>query len=96
MKSDKFTQGPWAAVRLPDGGWSIDSETCDGIAELDCRVEWRPKRSESGNWAQVRLEWDARLIAAAPEMFAVLDRLINMDPVKLSEMESVVRKVRGL
>lgn len=71
----RHTEGPWRAVRLPDGTWSIDSERVDGIAELDNRVDWRPRRGESGEAMRRRVEADARLIAAAPEMLRVLKEI---------------------
>lgn len=77
MSRARHTEGPWTAHKLPCGTWSIDSERCDGIAEVDNRVEWRPMRSESGEAMRARVEHDARLIAAAPELLAALEALVG-------------------
>jgi hypothetical protein len=82
------TAGPWHPVTLgasPDHAWAIDSELVE-IARLS---EWPDRKAEA--------EANARLIAAAPEMLAVLQSLTHpmASEEDLQNALAVIAKAKG-
>lgn len=78
MSERAHTKGPWRVAKTTFGQTVIDAES---IGEIVCRIEeWSPEQDEA----------DARLIAAAPDMFEALKALLvvmdsGAQPRKLDE-----------
>lgn len=88
MTTHTHTKGPWYAVQLgasPDHAWAIDSE----LVEIARLAEWPEHQAES--------EANARLIAAAPEMLAALERLTHpmASDEDLQHALAVISKAKG-
>jgi hypothetical protein len=75
MKTDTHTGGPWYPVTLgasPDHSWAIDSE----LHEVARLPEWPDNQAEA--------EANARLIAAAPDLLAALEKiLVGLSPASV-------------
>jgi hypothetical protein len=97
MQETKHTPGPWVAVQMnhrwhgskplfPDGLWHIvptDDYERVPIATVDRADDHDEQtRAEAG--------YDARLIAAAPEMFALLVKFADF-----SEVRALLDRIRG-
>lgn len=93
MSEPKFTSGPWDTHKWKtDYGWRVIHPA--GDAEL-------------GNWMiaeRIRREKDARLIAAAPELYTALAALLGWhetDPTSLGALtaanhaRNILAKARG-
>jgi len=80
----KFTPGPWAYVRNPENTrWIIDSEPAHAIA---CTAGFEPDN-----------EANARLIAAAPELYEECKAMLEIIDDQLGgDFPETVREVRAL
>lgn len=93
MSEVKFTKGPWATSYREDKGGMFNQDVYDSAGESVCTCSWyavdngiaevngKTYRSTTTN-----REHNADLIAAAPEMYAMLE-------VCLSEMHSLIDEV---
>lgn len=83
MSEAKFTKGDWKVNSLVNGRGFDISFNDDG----ECIAEI------------IHIESDAHLIAAAPEMYAMLDMLVDNDGINDCsidrEVESLLAKARG-
>ena len=94
--NEKFTPGPWFVDHGVPGKPRVASES-DVLKKMICACE---------HGAKSRQDYDAALIAAAPEMYDVIDRLVpwlEHDPNADSdeylafakEMRRILKKARG-
>jgi len=70
--SAAFTPGPWHAL---DIGEIVPSDG-DGYPLDDTRICFMATPGEAGEVGQQRIDANARLIAAAPELYEALERLV--------------------
>lgn len=91
--TDKHTPGPWVGivdgVFVTDNPWSIDhcddhDHTCAAIGDANGNVvalvvsdDDRPGKDR---WDDTELDANGHLIAAAPEMLAALDKILETVP----------------
>lgn len=105
MSETKFTPGPWkhtealprlveASVPLRRNGWKVPTTVCE--------------LGEGNGWCKERA-WNAYLIAAAPEMYGILEHYLDLiqrandgDAVseqkifeQAADIEKVLKKARG-
>lgn len=71
MSEEKFTKGEWKATKVQDRLFRIDSECC----EIAKTIRWNGSESHKYN---DEVEANAHLIAAAPEMYEMLDEVLNV------------------
>lgn len=94
MNESKHTPGPWAIGGLDRRGFrEIDSESADrswyGFAEVAVMLDGAPSEEGLAN---------ARLIAAAPDMLAELQRLktvLNQAGYSTAVTDEVIEKATG-
>jgi hypothetical protein len=89
--NEKFTKGPWKVFTKED------SYLCAGkigvIEDGDCIVV-----AECNDWLATEKRHNAALIAAAPEMYAMLDKMLNSEqPASYfyEEADALLAKARG-
>lgn len=80
-----FTKGPWVIVPLEN-----TFGDCVGLVIEDC---------DGNGFAQVEDEDKANLIAAAPDMYAALERTVALyedeAPIMAADLREVMAKARG-
>lgn len=92
MSETKWTRGPWI---MSSYGWNVlTGDSWNSICQLKGGAEWEDRR---GYYVQ-QYEWqnqeaNARLIAAAPELYEALNTLLNAPA--LSKVEGIVAGWNG-
>lgn len=82
MSNTKFTPGPWAYKQYQKGVWGVgDPNTNDQIAKLEWNKEYD---SEAGA--------NAALIAAAPELYAELQKSVEQMLIGLTAVQKLIEK----
>lgn len=97
MGEAKFTPGPWVAVYRGDNG-------CGPEGDVHQKSKWDVDPFDSG-FMRGEYKWhDACLIAAAPDLYEVLERLVNVsaeiapeiqDANVFADARSALAKARG-
>lgn len=95
MSKAKFTQGPWSEYF--GSGNIIEVHNSDGLEVIN----WQGFDG-NGNFSNLEIEANAQLIAAAPEMYEMIERLtkISSEDAKLylensSDLIDLLAKARG-
>lgn len=86
----KFTPGPWFANLQDDGGFNItDMVDCWEASVLCTRFAWAEKEEEN--------HANARLMAAAPDLLAVLAKIrgYHVNHHVLHEIDAAITKATG-
>jgi len=83
------TQGPWEYKRLVDNAGTPYATYYQAHIDLEVCMVWAPV----GN---VEQEANARLIAAAPEMFEIIQKLSDIDWIEGSELHRWIHKSREI
>lgn len=84
-----YTPGPWTCNRLIDNAGKPYATLCECHIDLGTCMIWAPP----GN---VEQEANARLIAAAPEMFQVIQRLAEPGLIGESELKMLIKECRKI
>lgn len=84
-----FTPGPWRVGGTDNVNHSIGIDSSGWIQFVDCY--WRTDGPKTIEVAKA----NARLIAEAPAMFAVLLKFCEEDEWNSDEAEAIIKRVRG-
>jgi hypothetical protein len=106
MSEHKFTKGEWSAFKdgkwSDCGNWSVDNYSASTHANVAVNVgDITICLVVSEGWDDTELEANAHLIAAAPEMYALLEKLVNPDNCRkdiihiIGNAESLLARARG-
>ena len=92
MKSN-FTPGPWTTKKIDIGTYDVCRCGNDGLRTRVCRLHASQIEPEHGG----TIEANARLISAAPDLLAALERLAHpmADDEDLDYAREVIRKAKG-
>jgi hypothetical protein len=82
----KHTPGPWAVYPKKWTGAEVRSRSRYGVSVAWCGTNSARHVDGSHSISSDEAEANARLIAAAPEMFALLSRLDDPDALALVEL----------
>ena len=93
MKSN-FTPGPWTTKKLDIGTYDVCRCGNDGLRTRVCRLHASQIEPEHGG----TIEANAKLIAAAPNLLAALERLAHpmADDDDLDYARAIIAKAKGL
>lgn len=100
MSKAKFTEGEWGQSHRKGSGGMYNTEVYDHKGETICILAWHAVDEGNGVTSTDR-EANAHLIAAAPDMYNLLERLTSYDNCKkdiihlLGEADSLLAKARG-
>lgn len=83
----KWTPGPWRAKNIKLNHWSIeaDSPHVEGKWQTVCDI--------NGPWSAKNYEANAKLIAAAPEMYAILKACVTQHSSDIEERGNATRRL---
>jgi hypothetical protein len=92
MKSN-FTPGPWTTKKIDTGTYDVCRCGNDGLRTRVCRLHASQIEPEHGG----TIEANAKLIAAAPDLLAALERLAHpmADDEDLDYAREIIRKAKG-
>ena len=101
MSNEKFTKGPWEAGCNPIMATMLDGKEGKTIYPEDgtYHIAWANIHNEDGELDMETALANARLIAAAPEMHALLERIlaeVEMDALPVKDRPQTYRKIRML
>ena len=93
VKSE-FTPGPWTTKKIDIGTYDICRCGNDGLRTRVCRLHASQIEPEHGG----TIEANAKLIAAAPNLLAALERLAHpmADDDDLDYARAIIAKAKGL
>jgi hypothetical protein len=93
MKSN-FTPGPWTTKKIDTGTYDVCRCGNDGLRTRVCRLHASQIEPEHGG----TIEANAKLIAAAPDLLAALERLAHpmADDDDLDYARAIIAKAKGL
>ena len=92
VKSE-FTPGPWTTKKIDTGTYDVCRCGNDGLRTRVCRLHASQIEPEHGG----TIEANAKLIAAAPNLLAALERLAHpmADDEDLAYAREVIAKAKG-
>ena len=92
MKSN-FTPGPWTTKKIDIGTYDVCRCGNDGLRTRVCRLHASQIEPEHGG----TIEANAKLIAAAPDLLAALERLAHpmADDDDLDYARAIIAKAKG-
>lgn len=100
MGKPKFTEGPWRAGKNPCMTTVLDEHEGKAIypEEGNHHIAWANALTDDGDLDMDTALANAALIAAAPEMYAMLEDMLNMfaeESVEYGMIQKLLAKARG-